>query len=221
MLFPFNLIWVGRSGSTSDTSGRPETLFIQGLSNYRSRKQCLHMVKQTCVSSHACCVPCACSRLYKPFSFLLFSLPPETKQELGNKALVAMSVSVQAAGVELLNEEEGTSDRQVVSVHSRTPVRGAAHSDFQGLCVCVRMSPVWGLSRFHCWQKSLIKPKVPGMKCSTIIFCLRQGKWEPLKSFIYWQVSVLMCILLTLLIICLNCEREKAGALKFLFCPII
>lgn len=90
-----------------------------------------------------CCVPCACSRLYKPFFSLLFSsLPPETKQELGNKALVAMSVSVQAAGVELLNEEEGTSDRQVLSVHSRTPVPGAARSDFQGLCVCVRMSPV-------------------------------------------------------------------------------
>lgn len=48
-----------------------------------------------------------------------------------------MSVSVQAAGVELLDEEEGTSDRQVVSVHSCSPVPGAAHSGFQGPCVHV------------------------------------------------------------------------------------
>lgn len=47
--------------------------------------------------------PAACSRLYK--SFFFYPPSPETKQELGNKPLLAVSVSLQERGVELRGGE--------------------------------------------------------------------------------------------------------------------
>ena len=81
---------------------------------------------------HVVC-PFACSRLYKPFFFSCL-----LRQNKGWEINTSLpwACLYRTAGVELVNEEEVTSDRQFVIAHSCTPMPGATKSYFQGLCAC-------------------------------------------------------------------------------------